>query len=492
MKFSTPKKQKGRGYGWRTLEISAKEECALKDLYPDFKKNGSKPKRPEADQYLFRVQSEVEQRVHDNNMGRWIADSRPWAQHVQEYIEHGELKGGLGETPWTKGQRNHVITYLRLWTSEISPNTLMDIRRDKVSAAMNKWLRSGLVPSTINGRYYALSGLMSRVQDLLGHPNPIAGMAFLEKEPKSPRGAFTEEEFRAILDDSTPQNKILYQTAYQTGYRKDECRQLRVKSINWVDGTIDLDGISELGNTKNKKNARQPVSARLLSELWSWCAGKLPEDALFRVPIKPNKALYNTMGRLGIPKVREGKRRSFHSIRHARATILYSMGIDIVEIQKGMRHDDPATTWNYIDANVKASKEIDMARELVVQADEKLFPEAYKHHNSDTSEDGMRSNTLRQNDLQRKRPESEGLEPRHSPVKQKPSKPNNISVLRLHKPKRQNVTFAEVRENASHLLHKAAGDRRYAELLAAVDQIGPEEAERLTGLISKKRGRITA
>jgi len=375
MKFwiTAPRKDSKSGkYGYRTVfDSPAEEKRALFELYPKWKLCGTgKTSSAVTQKWLASVTAEVEQRAHDYRQGQTVSDIRPWAVHVQEYIAHGKACGGLDDTPWTPGTAKHRIHSLKLWTKELNPSFLTDVRRDLVSKSIDDWKTSGIASSTINNRLDALTGLFWRAKDLrFIDRNPLEGFGRLKKRVKNPRGHFTPDELRLLFNETPFEDSLVYQLAYFCRYRENELMNLKVGSIKWAEGVIVL-GQDE--GTKNKKRAVQPIPDHLVPKLWDWCQNCEPGEKLLLLSRNhPERRLYGHMERLGIPRALDGLNRCFHSLGHATATNMSRAGVGLDVIRHHMRHASVQDTLGYI------TPEAEGARNAVNLLAKQIFPQDY-------------------------------------------------------------------------------------------------------------------
>ena len=161
---------------------------------------------------------------------------------------------------------------------------------------------------------------------------------------------------------------LLYSVAIQTGLRAGELREL-------TRGKFHLSGkqafiLAAAKTTKNKKQARQYVTAELADELRQFVARKVGGAGVFAMPSEHDVA---SMLRVDMEAARaewlatfkhpqqrieagasdflqpddsEGERLDFHALRHTCASWLIHAGADVKTVQSVMRHSDIRLTMD--------------------------------------------------------------------------------------------------------------------------------------------------
>jgi integrase len=159
---------------------------------------------------------------------------------------------------------------------------------------------------------------------------------------------------------------LLYWMALETGLRSKELRSLTIGSVqlDTDSPTVNLGA----GQTKNRKGARQSISAGLAAELRDFANGE-PTEPLFNLPrkcqvapmlradLEAARALW--LADADCPEeltTREGSdflkaktgagSLDFHSLRHSTGSWLARAGVSVPTIQRLMRHSDPSLTLN--------------------------------------------------------------------------------------------------------------------------------------------------
>lgn len=217
--------------------------------------------------------------------------------------------------------------------------------------------------------------------------NPAEGLKKPSAEPKS-RRALTEAETAAVLkliDETTDHaDKLLLMTLYYLGSRKGEALGHQWSDYNFKDGTVhtqrDIDFKSTtrgaVDSVKSTASDRvQPVPAPLLEELkkkrgvgsayviqaprtsthwnqstyarhWKKLMARLYEidPSIEHRQVTDRNAYKNSKG-VRIPATKTTiSILTAHYFRHNYATLLYYAGVDLLDAQRYLGHEDPETT----------------------------------------------------------------------------------------------------------------------------------------------------
>lgn len=347
-------------WGCRITTENTAEEQALRQLYPKLRK-APKGRKTEAETeaWLRRIREEVERRAHLIAMGLPVGDTKPIAERIAEYIAWGRSRGGKKGLAWGEGHAEHQESYLRFWVQELSLRTLSDIQQGAFGIVVTRLAKS-FAPNTVNNKAFALSGLCTWAKDCGYIPSSPISFSALDDTPVNPRGAFSLDELRTLFAGAPWERALVYRTAYFLRFRRNECDSLKVVSILWAEGLMDLD----FRAAKDRKRALKPIPPKLLADLWAHCMGKAPEDKLFDWS-KKNAAdnLHRDMEKLGIPLYHNGERRDFHSLGHSTATSMDRHKVSPGLAAKFMRHKDWAQTQEYINHEVEAERVVSLALE---------------------------------------------------------------------------------------------------------------------------------
>lgn len=143
-------------------------------------------------------------------------------------------------------------------------------------------------------------------------------------------------------------HQMVLKIAYSGGLRRNEISRLKLVDIDSKNNLLRIE------NSKGNKDRYTLLAPSLISGLRDYCKRYKPKKYLFNGRIK------------GFPYSEEGLRWTFsqtlaksgiqkdvslHSLRHAFASHLLAMGVDLFSIQKLMGHDDIRTTMVYLQVN---------------------------------------------------------------------------------------------------------------------------------------------
>jgi len=261
----------------------------------------------------------------------------PFSQVVEEYLTWGRSCGGKNGKPWDKQNASLKTTYLNWWVEQLKPATLKHI----VLSDVEKKLReldetTELGPKSIYMRFEALRSLVlwSIKRGFIGD-NPLRGMARMDVKAKVPHRALTEEETHQLLEKAPPDRRLWYETALETGYRVNELRSLKVGDLDLTGPTLPLGA----EHTKNRKDARQPITQELAAKLIKLAANRSPEEPLLRIPSSiAHKCIKEDFAKADIVlKTDEGKA-TWHSLRKVFVNNLVRSGADVKTVMELARH----------------------------------------------------------------------------------------------------------------------------------------------------------
>ena len=184
-------------------------------------------------------------------------------------------------------------------------------------------------------------------------------------------GYLTQDEMAAVLaapDRSTwsgQRDAVLLATMYNTGARVSEITGLRVRDV-----LLDRQAAVHL-HGKGRKERAIPLWKSTAAELRAWLR-RTDEDPA--APVFPNRG-GRPLARSGVrdrldravsaaarrcPSL-QGRRVSPHTLRHTCAMHLLQSGVDLAVIALWLGHADPATTHQYLEADL-ATKEAALQR----------------------------------------------------------------------------------------------------------------------------------
>lgn len=168
----------------------------------------------------------------------------------------------------------------------------------------------------------------------------------------------TVEEIARLLEACAPFRRLLLETAFVTGLRAKELRNLTVHPLDRQRCGLHLDAAW----TKNRKPGFQPLplalgerlhvfagQARALYEKHYGAAlarSAIPAQPLLHVPSHPARSLDADLDAAGIPKVTPPGKLDFHAVRLAYINLVIESGVTVKEAQVLARHETPELAMN--------------------------------------------------------------------------------------------------------------------------------------------------
>jgi integrase len=169
-------------------------------------------------------------------------------------------------------------------------------------------------------------------------------------EQKRERILTKEEEeklFKACTGKREHLRPILI-CAIDTGMRRGEILKLEWADIDFQERMITVKAF----NTKTLKERQVAMTERLSGELIKMYkeAPKEPTVLVFGITDNVKKAFDSVRRIAGLPDVR------FHDLRHTHATRLVQHHIPLSEVGRILGHNQPSTTYRYVNANAETAR----------------------------------------------------------------------------------------------------------------------------------------
>lgn len=276
---------------------------------------------------------------------------------------------------------------IRAWVRSIGNLPMESVTEDVLRDGMRDMLSKGITPRTLSKRYTILKTILDAAERR-GRiaENPLRWI-------KKPRVDETErnylpkderERLKKRLADMKPSAYVLADMlALYAGLRCEEVCALQVRDIDltsrmgYVRRAIGRDGwrTYEKG-TKGRKTRDFPLSEKLAAYLETWLnfppAMKPRKDAylltLSEDWLHPSKVgrMWSKLAEVDDIIGANGKRPTFHDLRHTFATACVAGGMDVKTLQSILGHTDARVTLNVYasadrDAKIAAAKVIDQA-----------------------------------------------------------------------------------------------------------------------------------
>jgi integrase len=249
--------------------------------------------------------------------------------------------------------------------------------------------REGLAPATINGLRRVLHGVFARgaKDGLAPLQNPLAAVD-PRRVPKRTYVTLAAEEVPTLLAAATPEWRGIFATAIYAGLRKGELFGLRKSDVDLRNGTITVARSYDKETTKGGHADVLPIAEPLVPFLKA-AIETSPSELVFPNPTGGmrsgqsgvERVLRRVLGGAGLvdgyvhtcrrckaagkshtERHRDAERRicpkcgaklwvkplprhmRFHDLRHTTATLLLRAGVDLVRVQRILRHSDVRLT----------------------------------------------------------------------------------------------------------------------------------------------------
>jgi integrase len=289
--------------------------------------------------------------------------SRPFIEVAQEYLAWGEAQGGRGGRPWGGTHLRNRRSHLNWWTERLGIETLADLEGvlPRVEEELRKLQRKGRSGKTISHYAEAIGALCDwGVQRGYLVDDPLKALAPFDTTPQTRRRAMTPEDIKQLLAVCVPHRRLLLETAFMSGLRANELRNLSLKHLDMERCGVHL----EAEWTKNRKSGFQPLARTLVQRLHDFATsgepGRLygkrykragtkltaPTKPLLYVPTHTARDLDIDLEAAGIPKQTPAGKLDFHACRLAYINFVLDSGATVKEAQELARHATPEMTMN--------------------------------------------------------------------------------------------------------------------------------------------------
>jgi integrase len=233
---------------------------------------------------------------------------------------------------------------------------LCDVTASVIRQSLLTLRSKGYAASTLHAiRVIVSKVLQAAVEMGYLERNAARGIQIGGRESTTPRIFLTPSEVQHLLAKLGEPCRTVVLTAVLTGMRIGEILALRWDRVDFLRGNIEVsetysDG--HFGSPKTRSSRRViPISSALSQALElhrESCTHKAPRDLVFSTdkgtPLSPknlyNRALAPACDSLDLPRV------SWHSFRHANATLMGDIGESIKTAQSILGHSDIETTLN--------------------------------------------------------------------------------------------------------------------------------------------------
>ena len=282
---------------------------------------------------------------------------RTFSEAKDEYLAWGKAQGGRDGRPWGPTHLRNRKSQLTWWYEQLGV-TLDDIRLASVEACL-RGIQEGRTPKTVANYAETIAAFCDWCVER-GYliDDPLKDLRPLDTTPQSHRRAMTVEEITRLLECCAPFHRLLLETAFVTGLRANELRNLTVHHLDVQRCGLHLDAAW----TKNRKPGFQPLPFSLRERLQSFSGqaralyekhygaqlamSSIPEHPLLYVPSHPARSLDGDLATAGIPKVTPAGKLDFHAVRLAYINLVIESGVTVKEAQALARHATPQLTMN--------------------------------------------------------------------------------------------------------------------------------------------------
>ncbi len=286
---------------------------------------------------------------------------------VAEYLAWGDTQGGRGGRPWSPENSKKRRYYLAWWKGKLKLKKLSDLH-DRLPDAekairtltTGKDKKSGKTLGAYKEGINAFCHWCKERKYLT--ENPFDGIGKFDTTPKHPRRAMTLEEILTVLETCPSHRRLMYETAFASGFRAGELRCLTLDHIDQEACGLRLSAEED----KGRKSRFQPITRNLLARLVAFgesgeakkrylamfrkagvkTNANIPENPLLYIPSQPARAIQDDLKKAGIPVTTKDGKIDFHACRTAYVNLVIAAGADVKTAQELSRHSTPHLTMN--------------------------------------------------------------------------------------------------------------------------------------------------
>ncbi len=290
-----------------------------------------------------------------------LASGRDIMEVMHEYLDWGDTQGGRGGRPWSPTNSRKRRFYLKWWRETLKLKTLSDLYDCLPSAEKairSLGCKSGKTFAAYKEGLFVFCNWCKDRKYLT--ENPLDGMGKFDMRAKTPRRSMVLEEITALFNGSPEHRRLLYETAFASGFRAGELRSLTPDHVYVEKCGLHLDADAD----KGRKERFQPLSRELVDKLVVY--GKsgdakrhytkmrakagaapdlnVPNNPLLYVPSHPARVIQEDLKKVGVEIATSKGKLDFHACRKAYINLVIATGADVKTTQALSRHSTPYLT----------------------------------------------------------------------------------------------------------------------------------------------------
>ena len=314
----------------------------------------------------------------------------------KEYLNWGESQGGRKGRPWSVGHAKRRNAQLVWWREQLGLSCLADLEGmlPRVEKELRALQDQGKAGKTIANYAEGLAAFCDWcVQRGFLAEDPLKGLAPFDTTPQVLRRAMTHQEITQLLQVPPHHRRLLYETAFVSGLRANELRNLTVDHLDLERSGLLLDAEW----TKNRKPGFQPLPRALVERLQAFvetgeakriyeanykkakAKKPLPDRPLLYVPSQTDRWLTKDLEKAQIPKETPKGKLDFHACRVAFINMVMEMGqVTPKEVQELARHSTLDLTMNVYGRvrDQRLADAVERIGEAIIE--EKSVPDVYR------------------------------------------------------------------------------------------------------------------
>ena len=259
-----------------------------------------------------------------------------------------------------KSYRTDLLQFFKYLNAEFDVSNPKEIDFNLIRSWMVFNLEKGIKAVTVNRK---ISTLRTYFKFLMKEKNILSNPVLKISPPKSKKRlpVFIEEKkIQYLLDEikfpndfNGQRDKLIIELFYFTGIRLSELIELKIKSIDFINGSVKVVG-------KRNKERVIPLLPDLLQKIKIYIQNQNPKNYLFTT--NKFKKLYTKLVyrivRKYIGFISSSDKKSPHILRHTFATHMLNNGADINAIKELLGHSNLSATQIYTHNTIDKLKSV--------------------------------------------------------------------------------------------------------------------------------------